>query len=90
VHGIHQIFPNSNIPAYASSMPKNLTNNSAATRCRMQLIPRPLSCAVCPRSTGPGKYLVYALHRREMQRVIIPCNKISLGLFHKDYVKHGA
>lgn len=86
VHGIHQTSPNTKIPVCASSMPKNPPNSSAATRCRMQLTPRPLSCAVCQRLTGCGTFSVYVLHPQETRRITLHYNRQLAGSFYKDCV----
>ena len=84
----HQTSPNLKIPACASLTPRNLTSSSAAIGWTTQLIPRPLSCAVCVRSTTDGKCLVYAHCPQEMQGIIPHCNKQLVGSLPKDCVRN--
>ena len=84
----HQTSPNLKIPACASLTPRNPTSSSAAIGWTTQLIPRPLSCAVCVRSTTDGKCLVYAHCPQEMQRIIPHCNKQLVGSLPKDCVRN--
>ena len=84
----HQTSPNLKIPACASLTPRNPTSSSAAIGWTTQLIPRPLSCAVCVRSTTDGKCLVYAHCPQEMQTIIPHCNKQLVGSLPKDCVRN--